>query len=93
MSDDETGGPYRGEGREFEFRHCGNRHGAERTPAVFFMNDLPEGVLSHDEVLKILSEQAKKGSVTAAAALERALRARAKETPPPEDDLDRILRK
>jgi uncharacterized Ntn-hydrolase superfamily protein len=36
-------------------------------------------ILSHDEVLKILSRQAEEGSVTAAAALERALRARARD--------------
>lgn len=35
-------------------------------------------ILTHEEVLEILSEQAQEGSVTAAAALERALRARAK---------------
>ncbi len=49
-------------------------------------------IASHEEVLEILSEQARKGSVTAAAALERALRARAKEEPP-DDLLDRILAK
>ena len=38
-------------------------------------------IASHEEILEILSEQARKGSVTAAAALERALRARAKADP------------
>jgi hypothetical protein len=33
-------------------------------------------ILSYEEVLALLSEQARNGSVTAAAALERALRAR-----------------
>lgn len=42
-----------------------------------------------EEVLELLTEQARKGSVTAAAALERALRARAKENEG--DDLDREL--
>ena len=42
-------------------------------------------ILTHDEVLVILSEQAKDGSVTAAAVLERALRARKREE---DDQLD-----
>ena len=50
-------------------------------------------VLTHDEVLVILSQQAKDGSVTAAAALERALRARERELATVEDELDRILTK
>lgn len=49
-------------------------------------------IATHDEVLKILTEQARNGSVTAAAALERALRARAKDDSL-EDELDRILTK
>lgn len=57
---------------------------------------MPRGkkkILNHDEVLQILSQQAKDGSVTAAAALERALRARKKEAESIEDELDRILTK
>jgi hypothetical protein len=34
-----------------------------------------KGILSHDEVLKLLSERAREGSISAAIALERALRA------------------
>jgi hypothetical protein len=51
-------------------------------------------IATHDEGLEILTEQARKGSVTAAAALERALRAAAKQE---EDEvgnaIDRILTK
>jgi hypothetical protein len=51
-------------------------------------------ILTHDEVLEILSQQAKDGSVTAAAALERALRARERaKRETVEDELDRILAK
>jgi hypothetical protein len=51
-------------------------------------------ILTHDEVLEILSEQAKKGSVTAAAALERALPARARAATAREDeDWDTELRR
>ena len=51
-------------------------------------------IASHEEVPEILSEQARKGSVTAAAALERALRARAKADPNEIDrELDRLLSK
>jgi hypothetical protein len=51
-------------------------------------------ILTYDEVLEILSRQAEAGSVTAAAALERALRARerAEKESPRDDELDRILR-
>lgn len=49
-------------------------------------------ILSHEEVLVILSQQAKDGSVTAAAALERALRAVAKQRENEVDDaISRIL--
>jgi hypothetical protein len=42
--------------------------------------DKPERkVMTHEEVLVVLSEQAENGSVTAAAALERALRAAKRE--------------
>jgi hypothetical protein len=50
-------------------------------------------ILTHEETLKILSQQARDGSVTAAVALERALRP---EGPGQEDidaELDRILGK
>lgn len=52
-----------------------------------------QGVLTHEEVLVILSKQAKAGSVTAAAALERALRAveKKKEEDPVGDAISRIL--
>jgi hypothetical protein len=50
-------------------------------------------ILSHEEVLEILSEQAQNGSVTAAAALERALRARAKMAETSfEDELEALTR-
>ena len=51
-------------------------------------------IFTHDEVLEILSRQAVEGSVTAAAALERAMRAReraAKESPM-QNEFDRLLR-
>jgi hypothetical protein len=44
-------------------------------------------ILSRDKTLRILSEQALNGSVTAAVALERALRAR----PRVEEDVDDVL--
>jgi hypothetical protein len=47
--------------------------------------------LTHDEVLEILSQQAREGSVTAAAALERALRACAKGQDEVYETIDRIL--
>jgi hypothetical protein len=50
-------------------------------------------ILTHERVLEILSEQAENGSVTAAAALERALRAVARQENPELDaELDRLLR-
>ena len=54
-----------------------------------------QGILSRDEALRILSEQAKNGSVTAAVALERALRARPRageDVDDEDDELARILR-
>lgn len=36
-------------------------------------------ILTHEEVLKILSEQARNGSISAATSLERALRAKARD--------------
>jgi hypothetical protein len=37
-----------------------------------------KGILSHEEVLELLSDRAREGSISAAIALERALRATAK---------------
>jgi hypothetical protein len=48
-------------------------------------------IASHEEVLELLSEQARKGSVTAAAALERALRHRDEYHGEVGDEIDRIL--
>ena len=50
-------------------------------------------IASHEEILEILSEQAREGSVTAAAALERALRNVREEDPedPVNDAIQRIL--
>ena len=69
---------------------------AAHTRTVFF-DDRPHcqhhcmsKIASHEEVLELLSEQARKGSVTAAAALERALRTAAKEHKE-EDAFDRAL--
>ena len=51
-------------------------------------------ILTYDEALELLSRQAIEGSVTAAAALERALRARERDEreAPVETELDRLLR-
>jgi len=49
-------------------------------------------VLTREEVLVILSEQARAGSISAAIALERALRARDREQDDIDDELDRILK-
>ena len=43
-------------------------------------------ILTHEQVLAILSRKAEAGSVTAAVALERALRVRAREDDQPLDD-------
>ena len=48
-------------------------------------------ILTRDETLRILSEQARNGSVTAATALERALRARPLTGEDVDDELARIL--
>ena len=48
-------------------------------------------ILSRDEALRILSEQAKNGSVTAAVALERALRSKPPAEENVDDELARIL--
>ena len=44
-------------------------------------------ILTHREVLQLLSEQARKGSITAAVSLERALR----NAEPPDDEIDAVL--
>jgi hypothetical protein len=48
-------------------------------------------IATREEVLQILTAQARKGSVTAAAALERALRARDQEENEVDRAIDRIL--
>jgi hypothetical protein len=48
-------------------------------------------ILSYEEVLALLSQQARDGSVTAAAALERALRARGEAQDDVRQTIDRIL--
>jgi hypothetical protein len=50
-------------------------------------------ILTYEQVLEILSEQARNGSVTAAAALERALRSAEKREGDVDDDIARILAK
>jgi len=55
---------------------------------------MKDKIATHEEVLELLTEQARNGSVTAAAALERAIRAR----PPEQEDevskaIDSILAK
>jgi hypothetical protein len=47
-------------------------------------------ILTHQETLQLLSEQARKGSISAAIALERSLRLGSPE-PDIEDELDAIL--
>jgi hypothetical protein len=53
--------------------------------------EMPDEILSRDEVLAILSRAARDGSISAAIALERALRAREREQSEIDDVLDRIL--
>jgi hypothetical protein len=50
-------------------------------------------ILSREEILQILSEMAKRGSVTAAVHLERCLRPGDSDTDDWDDELERILRK
>ena len=50
-----------------------------------------KSMLSHDEVLELLSERAREGSISAAIALERALRAAPKSDQGLDDELSRIL--
>jgi len=50
-------------------------------------------ILTYEQVLEILSEQAREGSVTAAAALERALRSAKKQQQEHiDDELERLLK-
>ena len=49
-------------------------------------------ILSREEVLELLSERARDGSVSAAIALERALRAAPRSDENFDDELDRLLR-
>jgi hypothetical protein len=46
-----------------------------------------KSILSHDEVLELLSERAREGSISAAIALERALRASPKSNEDWDDEL------
>jgi hypothetical protein len=50
-------------------------------------------IATHEEVLRLLSEQARNGSVTAATALERALRGQPLTDEDLDADLERILTK
>ena len=50
-----------------------------------------KGILSHEEVLELLSERAREGSISAAIALERALRAAPKSSEGFEDELSDLL--
>ena len=48
-------------------------------------------ILSHEEVLALLSERAREGSISAAIALERALRATPKSDQEWDDELSELL--
>ncbi|MEK6326302.1 MAG: hypothetical protein AABM66_02100 [Actinomycetota bacterium] len=50
-----------------------------------------KSILSHEEVLELLSERAREGSISAAIALERALRASRKSDEDWDDELERLL--
>jgi hypothetical protein len=50
-----------------------------------------KSILSHEEVLELLSQRAREGSISAAIALERALRATPKSDQGWDDELSRIL--
>jgi hypothetical protein len=50
-----------------------------------------KSILSHDEVLELLSQRAREGSISAAIALERALRAFPKSNEDWDDELSRII--
>jgi hypothetical protein len=54
-------------------------------------NMADEGILSHEEVLELLSERAREGSISAAIALERALRAVPRPGEDWDDELSRII--
>jgi hypothetical protein len=55
------------------------------------MNDDKRDIATHDEVLRLLTAKARSGSVSAAIALERALRI-ADKGDDLEDELDRLMR-
>jgi hypothetical protein len=48
--------------------------------------------LTHDEILDLLSERASEGSITAAIALERALRHQEQKEASVDDELNKLLR-
>jgi hypothetical protein len=48
--------------------------------------------LTHDQILDLLSERASEGSITAAIALERALRHQEQKEASIDDELDKLLR-
>jgi hypothetical protein len=50
-----------------------------------------KGILSHEEVLELLSARAREGSISAAIALERALRAAPKSAEGWDGELSRII--
>ncbi len=50
-----------------------------------------KSILSHEEVLELLSDRAREGSISAAIALERALRATPKSNEDWDDELSRII--
>jgi hypothetical protein len=64
-------------------RALGNWEGGEK------MAD--KSILSHEEVLELLSDRAREGSISAAIALERALRATPKSDEDWDDELSRII--
>jgi hypothetical protein len=49
-------------------------------------------IATHDEVMQLLTAQARNGSVTAAVALERALRIASNDDEDLDDELDRLMR-
>jgi hypothetical protein len=54
-------------------------------------NKDPDRILTHEEVLVILSRQAEDGSVTVAAALAREIRARDRKRQSLDEELDQML--
>lgn len=55
------------------------------------VDEIDGEILTHEGVLRILTEQARKGSVSAAVALERALRTQEAGAREVDDAIDRIL--